>query len=75
MIRNGQEVNFPVEISGEGRLGFVPYGLRHQQMDSLGWLKLNVTRYGFLAAFPAGVRKTGTELKFYIDQFKKDSEP
>jgi regulator of sigma E protease len=75
VLREGQEVSFPVQISGEGRLGFVPYGIDYQQMDSLGWLKLNVTRYGFLAAFPAGVRKTGTELKFYIDQFKKILNP
>ena len=44
-------------------------------MDSLGWIDLNVTKYGFFAAFPAGVRKTGTELKFYIDQFKKILNP
>ncbi|HUR65399.1 MAG TPA: RIP metalloprotease RseP [Chitinophagaceae bacterium] len=75
VIRNGQELNFPVEISEEGRLGFVPYGIDYLQMDSLGWLKLDVTKYGFLAAFPAGVKKTGTELKFYIDQFKKILNP
>jgi regulator of sigma E protease len=44
-------------------------------MDSLGWVKLNVTKYSFLAAFPAGVRKAGNELKFYIEQFKKILNP
>ncbi len=77
VIRDGQEVNFPVQVADDGKLGFFPYGASgdYQQMDSLGWLKLNVTKYGFFAAFPAGVRKTGTELKFYIDQFKKILNP
>ena len=28
------------------------------------------TKYGFFAAFPAGVRKSGEKLRAYIDQFK-----
>jgi regulator of sigma E protease len=76
VIRDGHEVILPVEVDSTGRLGFFPYGVTgFQQMDSLGWLKLNVTKYGFFAAFPAGVRKAGTELKFYIDQFKKILNP
>jgi regulator of sigma E protease len=75
VIRGGQETSFPVAVSADGKLGFVPYGLDYAQMDSLGWLDLNVKKYGFFAAFPAGVRKTGTELKFYIDQFKKILNP
>lgn len=76
VIRDGQETNLSVPINGEGKIGFVPYGaMGYQQMDSLGWLKLNVTKYSFFSAFPAGVRKAGTELKFYIDQFKKILNP
>jgi regulator of sigma E protease len=76
VIRNGQEASFPVSIDSLGRIGFIPYGsMGYQQMDSLGWLKLNVTKYSFLAAFPAGIKKAGTELKFYIDQFKKIINP
>jgi len=73
--RAGQEISFPVPISNEGKIGFAPYGYNYQQMDSLGWVKLNVTKYGFLAAFPAGVKKAGNELMFYIDQFKKILNP
>jgi regulator of sigma E protease len=75
VLRSGQEVNFPVQVTEEGKLGFVPYGIDYKQMDSLGWVKLNVTKYGFFAAFPAGVRKAGSELKFYINQFKKILNP
>ncbi len=75
ILREGKEITFPVEISSEGRLGYSQYGYDYYQMDSLGWLKLNVTKYGFFAAFPAGVKKAGNELKFYIDQFKKILNP
>ncbi len=75
VVRSGQEMSFPVAVSGEGKIGFAPYGYSYEQMDSLGWVKLNVIKYGFFAAFPAGVKKAGTELKFYIDQFRKILNP
>jgi regulator of sigma E protease len=75
VLRGGQEVTFPVAVSNEGKIGFVPYGIDYVQMDSLGWAKLNVTKYSFLNAFPAGVRRAGRELQFYIDQFKKILNP
>ncbi len=75
VLRNGQEVSFPAQVDSLGKLGFFPYGMDYLQMDSLGWLKLNVTKYSFFAAFPAGIRKAGNELKFYIDQFKKILNP
>jgi regulator of sigma E protease len=77
VIRNSKTVNFPAQVDSSGRLGFVYYGAGgdFEQMDSLGWLKLNVTKYGFFAAFPAGVRKAGQELSYYIDQFKKILNP
>jgi regulator of sigma E protease len=74
VLRNNQEVSFPAQVDSNGKLGFYPY-ISYEQMDSLGWLKLNVKKYGFFAAFPAGVRKAGEELSFYIDQFKKILNP
>ena len=75
VLRDGQEISFPANVTEEGKLGFVPYGLDYQQMDSLNWLDLTVTKYGFFEVFPAGIRKTGTELKFYVHQFKKIINP
>ncbi|MGB3006339.1 MAG: RIP metalloprotease RseP [Chitinophagaceae bacterium] len=75
VLRNGQTVTFPAMVDEAGKLGFIPYGMDYEQMDSLGWIKLNITKSSFFAAFPAGVRKAGTELKFYIDQFKKILNP
>jgi regulator of sigma E protease len=69
VIRDNKEISFPAKVDSMGILGFVPY-LSYQQMDSLGWIKLNVNKYSFFAAFPAGVKKAGTVLSDYIDQFK-----
>ena len=44
--------------------------LDDEQYDSLGVYNVDTTKYGFFAAFPAGVRKAVEKLKFYIDQFK-----
>ncbi len=75
VLRTGNEVSFPVNVSEEGKIGFAPYGYDLQQMDSLGWVKLNVKKYGFFSAFPAGVRKAGEELSFYVAQVKKIVNP
>lgn len=74
--RNGQDMALSTKIDSNGKIGFFPYGSGdYQQMDSLGWVKLNVIKYSFFAAFPAGVKKAGQELSFYIDQFKKILNP
>lgn len=75
--RNNEEVQFRAPINSEGQLGFLPYGAGpdYQQMDSLHWLQLNVKKYGFFAAFPAGVSKAGQKLNDYINQFKKIVNP
>ena len=76
VLRNNQPVEFKAQVDGEGRLGFLNYGVgNYEQMDSLGWVKMNVKKYGFFAAFPAGVRRTGADLSFYIEQFKKILNP
>jgi regulator of sigma E protease len=74
--RNGQEMALSPKVDSDGKIGFFPYGSGdYKQMDSLGWVKLNVEKYSFFAAFPAGVRKAGQELSYYIDQFKKILNP
>lgn len=74
VLRGGQPVTFPAQVDENGIIGFAPYQSYHH-MDSLGWAKLDIKKYGFFAAFPAGVRKAGNELVFYVDQFKKILNP
>lgn len=73
--RNGIEKELKVNVSEEGKIGFLAYGYNYQQMDSLGWVKFNVTKLGVLQAIPGGVKKAGAELQDYIDQFKKILDP
>jgi regulator of sigma E protease len=74
VLRNGEQVSFPTRINSEGQIGFNPYVTQEQQ-DSLGWLKLEVTKYNFFPSFPAGVKMTFTELKDYMAQFKTIINP
>lgn len=73
--RDGAEKELKVNVSEEGKIGFLAYGYNYQQMDSLGWVKFNVTKLGVLQAIPGGVKKAGAELQDYIDQFKKILDP
>lgn len=66
--RAGQLVKLNSKVNGEGKVG-IPY-LEEEQYASLGVLQVEQLKYGFFSAFPAGVKKAGEKLKFYIDQFK-----
>jgi regulator of sigma E protease len=48
---------------------------KFQSLDSAGVIKYEVKKYGFFAAFPAGVQLAGEKLSWYIDQFKKILSP
>ncbi|HMC99474.1 MAG TPA: M50 family metallopeptidase, partial [Ferruginibacter sp.] len=71
--RDGRDTSVVSKVNDEGRLGMplITVG----EMDSLGMLKIDTTKYSFFASFPAGVAKTGEKLSNYIDQFKKIVNP
>ncbi len=73
IIRNGTEINLPVIVNENGKLG-VPF-LSDKQYDSLGVLKLEITKYGFLQAFPKGISLAVNSLTDYIEQFKLIFKP
>ncbi|WP_276504946.1 RIP metalloprotease RseP [Terrimonas pollutisoli] len=66
--RKGQTIQLKSKVNEEGRIG-VP-GLNDKQYENLGVYNTEVRKYGFFAAFPAGVTKSFEKLKFYIDQFR-----
>jgi len=66
--RQGKDTSFVTRISKEGQIGFFPFS-SPKQWDSLGWVKYEITKYGFLSSFPAGVKMTIRELKDYVAQF------
>jgi len=72
--RNNDTLTLASSLPEEGKIGFNAPATP-EQFDSLGIYKYNIKKYGVLAALPAGVKKAGVELKFYIDQFKKILSP
>ncbi|MFT3981331.1 MAG: RIP metalloprotease RseP [Ferruginibacter sp.] len=72
--RKDSTMNIVTTLNSEGKIGFRP-PLFDEELDSLGIIKYSVTKYGFFAAFPAGVKKAGYELNSYINQFKKILSP
>ncbi len=72
--RNEEVINLTTTLVNGGIIGFLP-PTTHAEYDSLGIYKFEVIKYGFFAAIPAGIKRAGSELKFYIDQFKKILSP
>lgn len=71
--REGSVIQKDVLVDSAGKIGF--YLVNALQADSLGYLKQEKKEYGLLASFPAGVRKTGQQLNFYVQQFKMILNP
>jgi regulator of sigma E protease len=72
--RNTETLNITTVLINGGKIGFNPPN-SHEEYDSLGIYKYELKKYGFFAAFPAGIKRAGKELQFYIDQFKKILSP
>lgn len=72
--RGTDTLQLPTEVTGEGTIGFYPVSTL-KDLDSMGVLKLQITKYSLLESFPAGIRMAGDQLQFYIDQFKKILSP
>ena len=67
-LRNMQPMQTKVLVDNNGKIGFAI--LNEAQFDSIGILKQENKKYGFFESFPAGVKKAGEKLDFYIQQFK-----
>jgi regulator of sigma E protease len=72
--RNDSNLLIKTILPYDGKVGFAAPFLP-EQFDSLGIYKFTVKKYGFFAAIPAGIKRAGEELGFYVDQFKKILSP
>jgi regulator of sigma E protease len=72
--RNDSLVRFFTAVFDDSRIGFQS-PTTPEQMDSLGVYDFTLRKYGFFEAIPAGIKRSGAELGFYIDQFKKILSP
>ena len=72
--RNDSNIYLKSVLPEDGMIGFGAPNLP-EQYDSLGIYKYTVKKYSFFNAIPAGIERAGSELGFYIDQFKKILSP
>ena len=74
IMRHDSSMVLKTTLLEDGKIGFGSPNLP-EQFDSLGIYKYTVTKYGFFSAIPAGIKRAGEELGFYVDQFKKILSP
>ena len=73
VIRNHEPLELRVPVDSSGKMGI--NGFSPEQYDSMGIFKLETRNYSFLGSFPAGIRETGKQLDFYIQQIKMIFNP
>ena len=73
--RDGQEIVINTVISADTSIGFYPGVPSMDDMQESGLYQFEVKKYGFFASFPAGIKKSGEKLGFYVAQFKKILNP
>jgi regulator of sigma E protease len=72
--RNDSIIQMNIVIPEDGLIGFYSPATP-EQYDSLGIYNYIEKKYSFFESIPAGIKKAGSELGFYIDQFKKILSP
>jgi regulator of sigma E protease len=68
VLRQTDTVRITSAVDSNGKIG-IPV-MSDEDYEVLGQFRTETRKYGFFAAFPAGVVKTGEQLQYYIDQFK-----
>jgi regulator of sigma E protease len=72
--RGADTIELTTSLYGDAMIGFGAV-TDPKSLSDLRIYSYETKTYGFFEAFPAGFRKTGAELTFYIDQFKKILDP
>lgn len=62
------------KLNTQGQIGFRTVS-DPVKLDSMGLIEYKVQKYGFFGAIPAGIKMAGSELQFYLEQFKKILQP
>ncbi|WP_027138220.1 RIP metalloprotease RseP [Gaetbulibacter saemankumensis] len=69
--RGDEKVDLPLAITNEAKLGIVYAPVStYDTLEALGYYTFETKKYGFLEAFPVGLKKTGDKISSYITQFK-----
>ncbi|WP_299156576.1 RIP metalloprotease RseP [uncultured Tenacibaculum sp.] len=73
--RGNENLNLPVKITKEGKVGVAIAQLSLKDLEKLGYYELAEKTYSFSEAIPAGSNKAWTTLTNYIKQMKKIFNP
>ncbi len=73
--RDGREEQIPVVISDSATIGIRMGALSFDEMEEMGFLRLETRKYTFSESIPAGIDKGVTTLVSYMKQLKKIFNP
>ncbi|SFZ89886.1 regulator of sigma E protease [Flaviramulus basaltis] len=69
VLRDKAEINVPLKISNEGKLGLVyASNSTPETLEALGYYKFESKKYGFFESFPVGLKKAKDRIVSYWDQ-------
>lgn len=75
VLRNQKEVQIPVIVSKDGKLGVQIGGLGMESLEKLGYYKVSTQKFGFLESIPVGIEKGKDQLVGYGKQLKMIFSP
>ena len=75
ILRDNNEIEVPVTINAEGRLGVQIGGLSPESLEKLGYYKVSTQEYSFIESIPVGLTRGKDQLIGYGKQLKMIFNP
>ena len=75
ILRNDQEMQVPVQVDADGKLGVQLGALDLESLEKLGYYKVSKQEYGFFESFSVGIQKGADQLVGYGKQLKMIFNP
>jgi regulator of sigma E protease len=75
ILRNDKEMQVPVQVDADGKLGIHTAGLDLESLEKLGYYKVSKQEYGFVESFPVGIQKGADQLVGYGKQLQMIFNP
>lgn len=75
VLRNDQEIQVPVQVDADGKLGVQIGALDLTSLEKLGYYKVSKQEYNFFESFPVGIQKGADQLVGYGKQLKMIFNP
>jgi regulator of sigma E protease len=75
ILRDEKEIQLPVIVSKDGKLGVIAGALGLESLEKLGYYKVSKQEFTFLESFPRGIEKGKDQLVGYGKQLKMIFNP